>query len=89
MEAKDLDIEGCMNLADAIVAQASKDYLTIRKKLDGLKDGKEKEKLEKKLKKIKQFFRSKWYKTLTPVNGDRLVEILDARFDEMKRTGKL
>ncbi len=89
MKAEDLDMKGCTALASAIVAQAGLDYLKIKKKLDGLKDGESRKILEAKLEDIERFFESRWYRDLTEVKGDWLKEQLDKYYDELKKNNNL
>jgi hypothetical protein len=72
-------------LAEAIVAQAAKDYLELRKFLHNTREGKEARKATKELRDIRKFFNSRWYKTLTEVDGNYLMERLDKEFEEWKK----
>lgn len=72
-------------LAEAIVAQAAKDYLELRKFLHNTREGKEARKAAKELRDIRRFFTSRWYKTLTEVDGNYLMEKLDKEFEEWKK----
>lgn len=89
MKAEDFNVEGYKALASAIVAQAGLDYLKIKKKLDGLKDGEGRKLLEVKLEDIKRFFKSRWYRDLTEVKGSWLMAQLDKYFDELKKNDNL
>ena len=86
---RNLNIDGCTALGEAIVAQAGIDYLDIRKQLEIIEDGIEKKILEKKLNEIERFFKSKRFELMTEVDGDHLKAILDERFEEMKKSGEL
>lgn len=72
-------------LSEAIVAQAGKDYLELKKFLYVTKEGKEARKAAKELREINRFFRSTWYKTLTDVDSDWLIAQLDAEFEAWKK----
>lgn len=89
MEAKDLDIKGCIALGGAIVAQAGLDYLKTRKNLEGLEDGEKRRRLEATLRDIEKFFKSRWYRELTEVDGTFLKEQLDKYYEKLKSENKL
>lgn len=72
-------------LAEAIVAQAGKDYLELRKFLYVAKDGKEAVKAAKELRDIMRFFRSKYFGTLTNVDSSWLISKLDEDFEAWKK----
>jgi hypothetical protein len=62
------------NLANAIVAQAAKDYLRALKQLK--KYPNYEDALARK-REIERFFRSEWYSHLTKVNADYLISKLE------------
>lgn len=62
------------NLANAIVAQAAKDYLRALKQLK--KHPKYEAALDRK-KEIERFFHSEWYNHLTNVNADYLISQIE------------
>ena len=65
-------------LANAIVVQAAKDYRAARRKL--LKDPYSINAL-KTVKEVEVFFRSDWFKVLTPVDGGTILKLLEEEFD--------
>ena len=65
-------------LANAIVVQAAKDYRAARRKL--LKDPYSINAL-KTVKEVEVFFRSDWFKVLTPVDGGTILKLLKEEFD--------
>ena len=65
-------------LANAIVVQAAKDYRAARRKL--LKDPYSINAL-KTVKEVEVFFRSDWFKVLTPVDGGTILKFLKEEFD--------
>ena len=87
MEAKNLDIQGCIELGEAIVAQAGKDYIEVKKDIHILERALKKKQRE--LEDLEKFFKSNLYKLYTEVDGDKFKDLLDARFEEMRKSGKL
>ena len=84
MDIRELDDEGVALLAEAVVAQAAKDYLKTKKDLfnvNPLFQGRV-ERLQWKLDSAVKFFRSKWYRTLCAVDADYLMKKLDEEFEE-------
>ena len=88
--------DGYVNLANAIVEQAAKDYLMYKKRLYILGDDDDPNEFRgeiiryrNKLKDTERFFKSKWYKTLTDLNAEVLVGRLDEEFEEWKKEHKL
>ena len=81
---------GYVELANAIVEKAAEDYLKlkIRKELRGKLNEKDSLRLEE----CEQFFRSKWYNTLTTIDGEWLIKKLNeevpVRIEEMKKKSK-
>lgn len=65
-------------LANAIVVQAAKDYRAARRK--PLKDPYSINAL-KTVKEVEVFFRSDWFKVLTPVDGGTILKLLEEEFD--------
>ena len=83
--------DGYVNLANAIVEQAAKDYLMYKKRLYILGDDDDPNEIRgeviryrNKLNDVRKFFKSKWYKTLTDLNVEMLVRRLDEEFEEWK-----
>ena len=83
--------DGYVNLANAIVEQAAKDYLMYKKRLYILGDDDDPNEIRgeviryrNKLNDVRKFFKSKWYKTLTDLNVEMLVGRLDEEFEEWK-----
>lgn len=70
-----------LDLADAIVVQACTDY---RKALKG-KSYTRKNTPEGVIKNIEKFFRSKWYRMLTKLDGEYLIEKLNQEHIENKK----
>lgn len=68
------DMQFYKNLANAIVAQAAKDYLRALRQLK--KYPKYEAAIERK-NEIERFFRSEWYNHLTNVNADYLISQLE------------
>ena len=58
------------DLANAIVQQAAKDYVSAMRKLP------DSEKAKKDLRELEAFFHSDWYELLTDVNPDYLIRQL-------------
>lgn len=60
-------------LANAIIEQAAKDYMTAIRRLKRERTGAAamKEAME-----IEKFFHSEWYKTLTSIDGDYMIDRL-------------
>lgn len=88
--------DGYVNLANAIVEQAAKDYLKYKKRLYILGDDDDPNEFRgeiiryrDKLKDVKRFFKSKWYETLTNLNAEMLVGRLDEEFEEWKKEHEL
>lgn len=80
------DIEICYrDLAIAIVKQAADDY---RKALNG-KTYNEYKPPEAVIKDVEKFFHSSWYRTLTRVDGDFLLEQLHREHNEKIRKEQL
>ena len=59
------------SLANAIVIQAAKDYKTAYKKSQKRSQCKE---TQRELDDLESFFRSDWYRTLTSVDGEMIME---------------
>ena len=83
--------DGYVNLANAIVEQAAKDYLMYKKRLYILGDDDDPNEIRgeviryrNKLNDVRKFFKSKWYKTLTDLDVVMLVGRLDEEFEEWK-----
>ena len=72
------------NLANAIVVQACNDY---RNALNGI--GCEYKAPEVVIREIEKFFRSSYYRSLTKVKGEYLLERLKAEHKEKKRKEQL
>ena len=72
------------NLANAIVVQACNDY---RNALNGI--GCEYKSPEVVIRELEKFFRSSYYRTLTKVKGEYLIERLKAEHKEKKRKEQL
>lgn len=74
---KNVDMDGYQLLANAIIEQAVKDYRNDR---DILKTRSEKstayEKAAVDIKRIERFFRSAWFKELTDIDGEWLLDKL-------------
>ena len=88
--------DGYVNLANAIVEQAAKDYLMYKKRLYILGDDDnpnefrgEVIRYRNKLNDVRKFFKSKWYKTLTDLNVEMLARRLDEEFEEWKTEHEL
>ena len=88
--------DGYVDLANAIVGQAAKDYLMYKKRLYILGDDDDPNEIRgeviryrNKLNDVRKFFKSKWYKTLTDLNVEMLVGRLDEEFEEWKKEHKL
>ena len=88
--------DGYVNLANAIVGQAAKDYLMYKKRLYILGDDDDPNEIRgeviryrNKLNDVRKFFKSKWYKTLTDLNVEMLVGRLDEEFEEWKTEHEL
>jgi len=68
------------DLANAIIERAAIDYGIVLKKLAAIPPGREhqpmRDKLNRERRKIERFFRSKWYKALTTVDGETLMKKL-------------
>ena len=72
------------NLANAIVIQAVNDY---RNALDGI--GCEYKSPEVVIRELEKFFRSSYYRTLTKVKGEYLIEMLQKEHRDKLRKEKL
>ena len=86
MSIKNIDNDGVMNLCNAIVEQAAKDYLKAKKGLY-LKNPKNKSRIEKlqwRLEETTNFFRGKWYRTICTIDGEYMLQKLDEEFEEWK-----
>ena len=59
------------NLANAIVLRAVEDYRMVRRKLKRIPDH---QKLQKEAESLETFFLSDWYRKLTTVNGELLLQ---------------
>lgn len=84
MPIKYINNDGAVNLSEAIVCQAAKDYLKAKKGLY-LENPKNKNRIDRlrwKLVDATTFFRSKWYRALCSVDADYLIKKLDEEFDE-------
>ena len=73
-------------LARAIVVKAAIDYLELKIKIEkfGGTDRRNRE-----LNDLREWFKSEWYRELTDVDGDWLIEQLDAAFEKWKSKGEL
>lgn len=82
------DIEVCYrDLAIAIIKQAADDY---RKALDGKTYSENPKKDSEWVKReVEKFFHSPWYRTLTKVDGDFLIEQLHREHNERIRKEQL
>lgn len=67
----------CLDLANAIVAQAAEDY---RDALNGKSYNYKSPKII--AKECEKFFRSKWYRMLTKVDGEYLIDALRKEHEE-------
>ena len=81
MASKNLAENPCEKLANAIVLQAVSDYRAALKKVK--KNPKNRDAIDGVLQ-IEKFFRSKWYQTLTSVDGEYLIERLRKEISEAK-----
>lgn len=73
MATKNLEEEPYEKLANAIIMQASKDYMTnLRKK----KRNQGSAAAEHDIRECERFFRSDWYQVLTSVDGEYLMDRL-------------
>ena len=84
MDIRELDDEGIILLAEAIVAQAAKDYLKAKKDLFRVNPlfRESAERIQWQLNSAVMFFRSKWYRTLCGVDPDYMLRRLDKEFEE-------
>lgn len=73
-------------LGEAIVAQAGRDYIDVRKQIYLLGEDK---KLLRELGKIMKFFNSGYYKLLTKVDSQWLISKLDEEFEAWKKQEEL
>ena len=67
------EIQAYENLANAIIIQAARDYKKAYKK--SLKR-RECEATKQELAELESFFRSEWYRTLTSIDGELVIEKL-------------
>jgi hypothetical protein len=65
-----MNTEACQKLADAIVIQAAKDYRVALKRQ---KRNPYSETARRTISEVERFFRSKWYKSLTEIEGEYLI----------------
>ena len=88
MDIRKLDDEGVALLAEAVVAQAAKDYLKAKKDLFNANPLFQEtvKRLQWKLDSAVKFFRSKWYRTLCSIDADYLLKKLDEEFEEWVNT---
>lgn len=89
MTSKELDgYDEYYNLANAIITQAAKDYLEYKQRLYAIETGKRttvnnmENYYVSEIKKIKRFFNSVWYSTLTKVPSALILEEQDRKFQE-------
>ena len=81
MATKNLAENPYERLANAIIIQASKDYMTsLRKKKRNLGSAS----AEHDIRECERFFRSGWYQVLTSVDGEYLIEKLREEVSETK-----
>lgn len=73
--------DGYQELANAIVARAAEDY---RNALNGISYNTYSP--ETIIKRLEKFFRSSWFRTLTKVNGEYLIEQLKQEHNEQERS---
>ena len=73
------------DLANAIVVQAAQDY---RDALDG-KSYTRKKKVDEVVVELEKFFRSDYYRTLTKVDGEYLIEQLQKEHKEKRKKERL
>jgi len=66
------DIKPYERLANAIIIQACKDYKTAYKRY--IRNSRRTDKPDKELVELEAFFRSDWYKALTTVDGEYLMD---------------
>ena len=71
IESSCINYDGALNLAEAIVVQAARDYCIV---LNQLKFNKDDESAECEKDKIERFFHSSWYNLLTNVNADYILK---------------
>ena len=78
MEAKDLNTEGCLFLAETVLEEASRVYLNTAKEIAKHR-GQVDEKLLEHLQMQRRFFRSEYYATLCmgAISGDDVIKNLD------------
>ena len=69
-----MEYDKYQELANAIVAQAAKDYM---KALKRLKKYPKNEDALRQIRDLKRFFHSGWYNMLTSIDGDRLIAELE------------
>ena len=70
--------EAYINLIEAIMRQASKDYRSAKKKLARCPDYWKAQDL---LKDVEEFVRSDWFEMLADADGDRLLERMEHEWD--------
>ena len=73
--------EGLENLTNAIVIQATEDYLDV-KKICFVFDRQPTKSEQFILSDAIDFFHSDWYSMLCKIDGDRLLKMLDEKFEE-------
>lgn len=71
-----MDRDGCERLSNAIIIQAAKDYLSAKRKNN-----------TRELAELKRFFHSEWYGTLTQIDGDVLIDMLDRKYEQIIAEG--
>lgn len=84
--------ENYVELGHAIVQQAAEDYLELKESIDELSsqgclnysEQAERRHLRYKLRKIRDFFESDWYKELCNVDGKKMIEMLDEEFEKRR-----
>ena len=77
---------GFEGLSEAIVAQAGRDYLEVKKRLHRIDQfKKEEKKLTLELKRLNRFFNSEWFRSLSAVDNKWLVEQLNKEYENWLR----
>lgn len=69
-----LDCGGALQLRDAIVEFAAKDYRNIHRQLLRADSDRKRNNLLLRKMELEAFFHSEWYQTLTDIDGDRLMK---------------